>query len=207
MQMVSARVAKSNSHSRSLNKETIRTSCGMEIKEGKFRPALLGYARNQEESAVVDVTSRAWESIKPYAKAEEGNSESASHRSVPETAIDEALGILTSLKGVGPATASAILASMHKSIPFMSDEALMVTLGKREYTLKAYKKLVKALRATRRKLCSEREEKGLENGMLADRSHWTVGDVEMCIFASYNAGERKGNLQQEKKTRKRKGAG
>ena len=47
---------------------------------------------------------------------------------------------LTSLKGIGPATASAILAPLFPDlVPLMSDEVLMVTCdGKREYTMKAY---------------------------------------------------------------------
>ena len=47
---------------------------------------------------------------------------------------------LTSLKGIGPATASAILAPLFPDIvPFMADEVLFITCdGKREYTMKAY---------------------------------------------------------------------
>ena len=62
---------------------------------------------------------------------------------------DWEVGILTlkSLKGIGPATASAILAPLFPDlIPFMSDEVLMVTCdGKREYTMKAYHKMRKSL--------------------------------------------------------------
>ena len=150
------------------------------MKRGKFRPALLGYARRQEDKAVVEVTSKAYEAIKPYCScAAQDEAKAESTNDVPEHVIDEALGILTSLKGIGPATASAIMASMHRSIPFMSDEALMVTCGKREYTVKAYRNLVKALRAMCSKLCSETREKKIENAMV----DWTVADVEMCIFA------------------------
>ena len=176
------------------------------LKRGKFRPALLGYARKQQDDAVMDVTSRAYKAIKPYCCAtktqdaiDEGKAESTSD--VPEHVIDEALGILTSLKGIGPATASAIMASMHRSIPFMSDEALMVTCGKREYTVKAYRNLVKALRATCSSLCSQKRDKGIENATI----DWTVADVEMCIFASYQTeNEKTWSTSEQDGTKKRR---
>lgn len=190
-----------------LTKEQLVRLVEWKLKRGKFRPALLGYARKQEDKAVMDVTSRAYEAIKPYCCAteaqaanHEGKAESTSD--VPEHVIDEALGILTSLKGIGPATASAIMASMHRSIPFMSDEALMVTCGKREYTAKAYKNLVKALRATCSSLRSQKSDKGIENAMI----DWTVADVEMCIFASYqteNEKTRSNSTQKDGTTKRR----
>ena len=50
------------------------------------------------------------------------------------------------LRGVGPATASAILAPLASSIPFMADETLeAVTHHKRDYTLRAYESMHDAL--------------------------------------------------------------
>ena len=50
-----------------------------------------------------------------------------------------AMAALTTLKAIGEATASALLAPLAPAIcPFMADEALEVTCGGREYTAKAY---------------------------------------------------------------------
>ena len=51
--------------------------------------------------------------------------------------VDAAMNALIALKGCGPATASAILAVRDETIPFMSDELLIVSQdGVRKYTLK-----------------------------------------------------------------------
>lgn len=42
------------------------------------------------------------------------------------------------LKGVGPATASAVLAKWNTAIPFMSDAGLIAVNGNTDYTLAAY---------------------------------------------------------------------
>ena len=41
---------------------------------------------------------------------------------VATDSVDEAMLHLVELKGVGPATASAILSSCNKQVPFMADE-------------------------------------------------------------------------------------
>lgn len=56
--------------------------------------------------------------------------------------ILEAVKHASSLKGVGVATASALLSVLDNRVPFMSDELLLVVNGSREYTVAAYKKLL-----------------------------------------------------------------
>lgn len=90
--------------------------------------------------------------------------------------------------GIGPATASAILSAMDSRVPFMSDDALLVCLGYREYTVKAYKALIEAL--------SERHASLFPNS----KSVITVKDMEACIFAasSGSRGERKPSVGKKK---------
>lgn len=49
------------------------------------------------------------------------------------------------LKGVGIATASAVLSLMDPRIPFMSDELLLAFKGKTDYTVAAYKRLLESV--------------------------------------------------------------
>lgn len=55
---------------------------------------------------------------------------------------ETAMKNLTQLRGIGPATASALLATVNPhNCPFMADEVIEVTTGKRDYTMKIYKEL------------------------------------------------------------------
>lgn len=73
--------------------------------------------------------------------------------------VQLAIKILSELKGIGPATASAVLAAYRPDLaPFMSDEALAAALkGAKEYTPKKYVELTEALTAkaqVRNTICS-----------------------------------------------------
>lgn len=133
------------------------------LTRGKWRPRLLDYAKQASPIVVEDTTGQALQALRGA-----GGLPSQSH-------IRKALDILTKLKGIGPATASAILAAADRSCPFMSDEALTVALGAREYTTKAYLALVDAMRAKAEELSS------------ASGEEWSACDVELCLWSESHA--------------------
>eukprot|EP00803_Ostreobium_quekettii_P002260 evm.model.scf_410.5 EVM.evm.TU.scf_410.5 scf_410:42674-43833(+) len=134
------------------------------LKRGRFRPRLLGYARGQGEG---DVRSASAEAYGMLATGAGG-----------EGALRRALARLCELKGVGPATASALLAAFDPSCPFMSDEALRAALGgAREYTAGRYMELAAALR-------SKAEQ-------LGGGDEWTAREVEMSIYSCAHSMEAK----------------
>jgi len=93
------------------------------LARGKFRP-LLRYARELREADVVAATAPAFE---------------------PGADFEASVGALVALRGVGPATASAVLSVARDDWPFMSDEALNATAGGRTYTLPRLRALVEQL--------------------------------------------------------------
>lgn len=73
--------------------------------------------------------------------------------------------------GVGPATASAVLAAFDDSIPFQSDEAVAASLGsKAKYSIEEHLELTQALRRKAKELSSSGRR-------------WTAKDVEACLYA------------------------
>ncbi len=99
------------------------------LARGKFRP-LLRYARELREADVVAATAPAFE---------------------PGAGFEASVGALVALRGVGPATASAVLSVARDDWPFMSDEALNATAGGRTYTLPRLRQLVGQLAALGRR--------------------------------------------------------
>ncbi|XP_048444205.1 uncharacterized protein LOC125479175 isoform X2 [Pyrus x bretschneideri] len=75
----------------------------------KWRPRLLDFVSALDYSVVKSASEKAF-------------------RSLPD--ISKAISDLTVLKGVGPATASAVVAAYAPEVaPFMSDEAMVAALG------------------------------------------------------------------------------
>lgn len=86
------------------------------LMKGKFRPGLQKYVDELAEEEIIECSTKAFEYL-------ENNQ------------LEKAINALCKLKGVGPATASGILSIYDPNIPFMSDEALEIVLGTRNYTL------------------------------------------------------------------------
>lgn len=74
-----------------------------------------------------------------------------------------AVNKLIELRGVGPATASAILTAADPTVAFMSDEALQTARGSRDYTLTALMQFQELMRAKAEScgLCSRDVERAL----------------------------------------------
>jgi hypothetical protein len=90
--------------------------------KGKFRPGLQKYVDALTDSVVRDTTTRAF-------------------RHAAAGRLRAAIEALCELKGVGPATASAVVSVLHFDSPFMADEALEAFVGTRTYTLAEWEEL------------------------------------------------------------------
>ena len=160
-----------------LDKEDVVKLVDWKLTRGKWRPKLLQYAKDASDEAVTATTKKVFASLRTAAEP------AMQH-------VEEALKELTSLKGIGPATASAMLTAVCPSLPFMSDEALAAALhGPPEYTVKKYIQLVDALRNKAAMLSK------------ASDTSWTAAQVERALWSEALA---KQILKQEAKGTKRK---
>ncbi|XP_038704622.1 uncharacterized protein LOC120000562 isoform X2 [Tripterygium wilfordii] len=122
------------------------------LSRGKWRPRLLDFVSSLDDELVKSASEKAFQSL-------------------PD--ISKAVNALTVLKGVGPATASAILAAYAPDVaPFMSDEAMVAALGhSKDYTLKQYLLFVDKLQTKAKELSSTGDS-------------LTPSDVEMALWSS-----------------------
>lgn len=127
------------------------------LMRGKWRPKLLDYAKEQPDSLVTSETEKGLQLL----QANPGNPSSA-------------LAPITKLKGVGPATASAILAAASPDYPYMGDEALAAVGNKSDYTVNAYQALFKQLTGAAEQLTQQ----GPDNP-------WTPKQVEECLYVNH----------------------
>ncbi|XP_044980202.1 uncharacterized protein LOC123447649 [Hordeum vulgare subsp. vulgare] len=122
------------------------------LSRGKWRPRLMDFVKSLDDKVVESASRKAFAALPDLSKA-----------------ITE----LTVLKGVGPATASAVLAAYAPDVaPFMSDEAMVAALGNvKEYTLKQYL-------AFAEKLQDKAEE------LSVGGESFTPSDVERALWSS-----------------------
>lgn len=125
------------------------------LRRGQYRPTLMALIRRNSSKSVVETSTKAFSIL--------------SSENCPDN-IAEAFSILTSLHGVGPATASLILSIfLPDTVPFMSDEAMDAAIGlPRCYTTVQYRKLCHALTEKAKNLGNE----------------WTIEMVEKSLFTA-----------------------
>lgn len=122
------------------------------LSRGKWRPRLMDFVKGLDDAVVESASRKAFAALPDLRRA-----------------ITE----LTVLKGVGPATASAVLAAYAPDVaPFMSDEAMVAALGNaKEYTLKQYLAFADKLQAKAKELSIGEES-------------FTPSDVERALWSS-----------------------
>ncbi|XP_057424727.1 uncharacterized protein LOC130718221 [Lotus japonicus] len=121
------------------------------LTRGKSRPRLLNFVSSLDDAVVKSASEKAFQCLPDVSKA-----------------VTE----LSALKGVGPATASAVLAAFTPELaPFMSDEAMEAALGNSKYyTLKQYLIFVNKLQTKAKELSSE-------------GASFTPSDVERALWS------------------------
>ncbi|KAM0250567.1 hypothetical protein ACHAP5_002097 [Fusarium lateritium] len=130
----------SNRRVRPMTLEDIKTLVEWKLRHGKFRPTLMKLVSSNDPDDAEDIVKQALET---YSK---------------DANVDATLGILTKLRGIGPATASLLLAVHDASrVIFFADEAFwwLCCEGKQssiKYTAKEYRELCSKVDALRSRL-------------------------------------------------------
>ncbi|CAJ1972773.1 unnamed protein product [Sphenostylis stenocarpa] len=134
-----------------LTTSELSTLMQWKLTRGKWRPRLLDFVSSLDDAVVKSASEKAFQSL-------------------PD--ISKAVSELSVLKGVGPATASAVLAAFAPHLtPFMSDEAMEAALGNsKDYSLKQYLKFVDKLQMKAKELSSEVDS-------------FTPSDVERALWS------------------------
>ena len=119
-----------------LTLEDMETVMNWKITKHTFRP-LMGQLKSNSPSLVVQSTA---EALTACAGAAGGGRPSPN-------AVKKSMAALCKLRGVGPATASAVLAHVDGAFPFMADEALEGCGLERKYDMPTYLKFMDRLQA------------------------------------------------------------
>ena len=129
------------------------------LTRGKFRP-LMGQVRRNSEDTVKQATREALAACAGMSPGVD--------RSLARKLLDD---LSKQLKGVGPATASALLAHVRpEEFPFMADEALEGAGMERKYTLAQY--------------CSFREELIDKRRTIPNLAEFTLNDMSDALWVS-----------------------
>ncbi|KAK1595722.1 uncharacterized protein LY79DRAFT_667702 [Colletotrichum navitas] len=114
---------------RAMNHDDVECLVDWKLRHGKFRPTLMKLVSSNDSSAVQDTVKKAIDNYRDMAD------------------LSAALNVLTTMKGIGPATASLILAVHYpEKVLFFSDEAYYWLCNKGQkaslkYNMKEYEHL------------------------------------------------------------------
>lgn len=152
--------------------EEIVQTIKWKLSRGKYRPNLTNLVRMNTPRVVTAETKKAFRKI---AKNQD---------------IQSAITTLCTLKGVGPAMASAILAAAAPELaPYMADECLwsMPDVESLDYTVREYMKLVEYMKVAVDRL----------NNEVGSAISWNPHKVELAIWTHYIANDLKPELLSE----------
>ncbi|CAG2101048.1 unnamed protein product [Medioppia subpectinata] len=135
------------------------------LMRGKYRPKLLDLVRINTELAVLTISKKAFRKM------------------YHQKNLSQAINALITLKGIGPATASAVLSAAYpEQAPFMADECMLSTPGveANDYTLAEYNTYSEQI-----KNCAEKLKQSDPD------FKWTPHKVDQALWAHYLARELK----------------
>jgi hypothetical protein len=138
-----------------ITQEELSNITTWKLMRGKWRPRLQALVNSNDDESVREASAAAFGRVD----------------SDPGAAVDA----LCELKGVGPATAAAVLAILRSDVPFMSDELLSTVPamnGELKYTKKVFLTLLEE---------SRKKARDLGEG-------WTARKVERAAFANARLG-------------------
>ena len=144
------------------------TTVTWKLARGTWRPRLLGFAEALTAGQVGEAAAGAAQAL--------GGATARATAPPSKQALSAAIAALSELKGIGPATATALLAAADPSIPFLSDEASAVVVGNRDYSAASALALTLALRARAAELGPP----------------WTARDVERALWSASRGPEAEG---------------
>ncbi|XP_054159030.1 uncharacterized protein LOC128957316 [Oppia nitens] len=138
------------------------------LMRGKYRPRLLDLVRINTETAVLTTSKKAFRKL------------------YHQKNLQQAINALVTLKGIGPATASAVLSAAYPEYaPFMSDEGMLSTPGVEatDSTLAEYTNYSEQI-----KNCCERLKASDPEGK------WTPHKIDTALWCHYLSRENKPEL-------------
>ncbi|GLD98290.1 hypothetical protein PINS_up006987 [Pythium insidiosum] len=173
-----------------LTQEELKKLMEWKLKKGKWRPQLMKFVTSLSDAEVTAASKAALKALRGGLAASK-----TEPKTLAPSQLKAAIEALVSLKGVGPATASAVLAAYDDAVPFMSDEALEAVaaeIGARKYTLPHYLALAETLQTKVDWL----------NAQTKDTDNpWTPQRVQLCLYAQVFAPVDSKSVKAETKTK------